>query len=241
MTSSAKKVSRPTGRKKSKKRRGPGQTLSKRTKKLNKLSPKPKRAQPTSKKIVSSLSSRSNSELLAMWQNCLEKLGDEQQKWWHASAEKVLRKIGAEWRKRANASEIPEGQFAWPSTVAERGVESLGFVQAPKEGMLGYLGYRVGDTNGLDSGSRQRILAEVFRGSLPPLDSPEYLEQWGEPKSVARLKKLAETIAALTRNAKRRDASRLSTAIGDWEDDLDFLYVEFYIGRFGFSWPSVNG
>jgi len=28
--------------------------------------------------------------------------------------------------------------------------------------------------------------------------------------------------------------------VEDWEEDLDFLFHEFYRGRFGFAWPRVQ-
>jgi hypothetical protein len=48
---------------------------------------------------------------------------------------------------------------------------------------------------------------------------------------------MAETIAALARNAKRRADVGMEGAIEDWEDDLDFLFRAFYRGRFRFGWP----
>ena len=58
--------------------------------------------------------------------------------------------------------------------------------------------------------------------------------------SAQRLRKLAETIAALTRNAKRRRDSIMATAIEHWEQDLEFLYYEFYVEKFYFGWPTTD-
>jgi hypothetical protein len=52
---------------------------------------------------------------------------------------------------------------------------------------------------------------------LPPLDGPAYYLEWGMPLTAQRLKKMANTLAALSRNAKRRDAISYASAIGDWE------------------------
>ena len=59
-------------------------------------------------------------------------------------------------------------------------------------------------------------------------------------RAAARLKKMAETIAALARNAKRRNNASLDQAIRDWEHDLSFLYHTYYVGHFGFGWPSTS-
>jgi hypothetical protein len=49
---------------------------------------------------------------------------------------------------------------------------------------------------------------------------------------------MAETIAALTRNARRRRDQKMNAAIRDWEMDLDFLYWEYYVEKFKFDWPN---
>jgi hypothetical protein len=65
------------------------------------------------------------------------------------------------------------------------------------------------------------------------------MDEWGENNSSMRLQKLANTIASLTKNAKRRK-SPPAQAISDWESDLDWLKDSFYNGRFSFHWPSAN-
>ena len=83
-------------------------------------------------------------------------------------------------------------------------------------------------------------MKRVFEGALPPVFPPDYMDAWNLPGSAARLKKLAETIAAMARLFKRRHDSRFDDAISDWEADLQFLYDEFYLGRFGFAWPTAK-
>ena len=105
-------------------------------------------------------------------------------------------------------------------------------------GMLGFLGYRVGKTDGVKENIRRKMLIEIFNGVLPPLNSFQYVDEWGEQKSAARLKKMANTIAAFVRNFKRMKNPHFDTAIMEWEADLKFLYDEFYVRRFGFDWPE---
>ena len=59
------------------------------------------------------------------------------------------------------------------------------------------------------------ILEYAFECDLPPVNDPAYHEEWGEPRTVQRLYKLANTLAALIRNAKRRDAVSMERAIND--------------------------
>lgn len=55
-----------------------------------------------------------------------------------------------------------------------------------------------------------------------------------------RLKKMAESIAAFARNAKRKRTSVLDDAVVDWEADLRFLFETYYVGKFRFEWPSIS-
>ncbi|MBI5945579.1 MAG: hypothetical protein HY864_14555 [Chloroflexi bacterium] len=131
-----------------------------------------------------------------------------------------------------------EGFFMWPSTHAPASKHGFnGDVFFYRRGLLSYVGYRVGQ-QGISKNTRLQILDCVFHKNLPRVDSPEYMEEWGDPKTAARLKKLAETLAALIRNAKRRaNSNNLSEAISDWEADLKYLYSKYYIDWFDFVWP----
>jgi hypothetical protein len=53
-----------------------------------------------------------------------------------------------------------------------------------------------------------------------------------------RLGPPTDSIAAFTRNAKRKRGSGMWAAIKDWEQDLEFLYTEYYVGHFRFAWPE---
>lgn len=49
---------------------------------------------------------------------------------------------------------------------------------------------------------------------------------------------MAESIAYIVRT-KRHMSADYSVAIEHWEEDLQFLYEQFYVKRFGFSWPRT--
>jgi hypothetical protein len=131
-----------------------------------------------------------------------------------------------------------EGIFDWPSTDAPASEYGfIGDIYFYKDGLLDYVGYNVGVTNGKPEVIRHKLLDCVFHNELPNVNNPEYMEEWAEPESPRRLQKLAETIAALTRNAKRKIEYDYSVAIREWEEDLDYLYNEYYLGYFHFGWP----
>ena len=98
--------------------------------------------------------------------------------------------------------------------------------------MLSLLGYHVGETLTLHPSIRESILQYAFEHHLPPVGDVAYFDEWGEPRGARRLQKLANTLASLARNAKRRDPLTLSRAISEWEQDLMFLYEQYYVHLF---------
>ena len=178
-------------------------------------------------------------ETLSLWHNALRILADKSKRPQHALAQEVVDAIGREWELRRRTPLKSDDFFKWPSTEARAGDGSLDTDDWLKEGVLQFMGYRVGNTDGEPQGIRERILAEIFSGPIPPVFPRAYLDEWGRSWSVLRLKKMAETIAALTRNAKRRRDLRMQAAVRDWEKDLRFLYEEYYVGKFQFGWPAT--
>lgn len=134
-----------------------------------------------------------------------------------------------------------DDQFKWPSTEAPTGSGTLRSFDAPTDGILSLFGYQVGHASQLNAPTRYLILDRIFRMSLPPVLPGSHMALWGMPNSSRRLKKIAETIAALVRNAKRRHNASYSRAIFEWESDLQQLHDTLYIGRFDFGWPSTEG
>jgi hypothetical protein len=136
--------------------------------------------------------------------------------------------------------EILPNYFPWPSTDTTDGMGELdeSFFQH-QQGVLGLVGYRVG-VSGIDASRRQGLLDFVYSNNLPPINSAEYMAEWGKPNSALRLEKMAESVAAFTRNFKRRKSVRFSTAISEWETDLAYLKATYYIGRYNFLWPRIE-
>jgi hypothetical protein len=120
-----------------------------------------------------------------------------------------------------------EKPFSWPPITAE-----------PADGMLKLCGYKVG-LNGLPENQRRQILDNVFLHFLPSIDDVSYLGEWGQPGTAKRLRKLAESIAAFTRNAKRRNSGNFNKAIQNWEADLAYLKRTYYEEQFNFHWPRT--
>lgn len=175
-----------------------------------------------------------------MWRNAVKTLSEPNKQALHPRAEIIMREINQEWEKRYRLPIDPDEIFMWPSTQANTGSGYLYTENWIKEGGQQCMGYRVGDTDGESQGIRERILAEIFSGWIPPVFPRVYLDEWGVPASAGRLRKMAETITALTRIAKRPRGMKMQSAIRDREKDLNFLYLEFYVGYFYFSWPESS-
>jgi len=107
-------------------------------------------------------------------------------------------------------------------------------------GLLKHSGYEVGETYGKPEAERRRILNYLFlKDDLEDVDDKSYVAEWGEKKTFSRLKKMAECIAAFTRNAKHNSYDYIE-AIHDWESDLSYLKVTFYDGWHNFPWPNLD-
>lgn len=165
-------------------------------------------------------------ELAARWRNCVERLQDPSQFATHDMALKHIEEIEALW-------------FRWPTTHPP----SPGGGAPPffpyEEGILSFLGYRVGNTNGIAEHMRRAILSRAVEGILPPLNDWEYMEGWGKPKTINRLRKLVYTIHSFRQNALNNRTVDMSFAIAHWGSDLNYARQEYY-NRYGpFEWPRV--
>ena len=191
-------------------------------------------------RVIEKLSTMKINDMMKLWRNAVGILADKKRRKMHRDARKVLDAIGIEWERRGEAQVESDEYFNWPSTEAAGGNGQLGTQDWLREGMLNFMGYKVGTTSGLTTTVREKILTEIFAGSLPPAFPRSYLAEWGRASTSQRLRKMAETISALIRNAKRRRDSTMSVAIEHWEQDLKFLHYKFYFEKFHFGWPSIE-
>lgn len=108
--------------------------------------------------------------LLRLWQNALRYSAEgTPDKGRRAAALRVIIAVEAEWSNRGLDQGLCEQAFAWPTTDApkRKGPALAGF-EGGEDGMLSYLEYRVGKTNGQPRRVRRAILDRVFYGKLPP-------------------------------------------------------------------------
>lgn len=129
----------------------------------------------------------------------------------------------------------------WPRTDAPVGLGALFDVEWVTAGMLAHHGYHVGQY-GEPRHTRLRILEQLLKSDLHNTPFSEaYLREWGGPGGLVRLLKIANTIAALCRNARRKPGN-FQAAIQEWESDLEYLhdthFVQFLKTPLG-TWPTI--
>ncbi len=195
------------------------------------------RAEAMATRIAATLPDMPLDKMYVLWTNVGKDLSHSKQVL-RLAAPMLLRAIEQERNRRGPGavSPLPNGGFfRWPSTTAEGGDSQLHF-EADAFGVLAQAGYRVGVTRGEPEVARRRTLARLFQDDITHVPPGG---EWGNHGSARRLKKLAYTIAALTRNAKRR-GPQMARAVTEWEADLKYLYDRFYVGRFDFPWPKTT-
>lgn len=121
-------------------------------------------------------------------------------------------------------------------------------IKKPAIGVLKHAGYVVGKNKGLSPDERQKILRKVFISQLYEILSeeyvrdckknyPYYLDEWGAAKSERRLVKMRDFIASGCRTRKRAGHNE---AASDYEDDLEWLRLNFHKGHFKFDWENYQ-
>lgn len=103
------------------------------------------------------------------------------------------------------------------------------------EGLLSYMGYHVGHSGQLRK-QRRDILERVMESTLPKIISPEYIADWGEPRSQQRLRKLADSLAAFRSDRERKVKTSNDEAIRDWTDDLQYLKETYWDKSWEWRW-----
>jgi hypothetical protein len=130
--------------------------------------------------------------------------------------------------------------FKWPSTrVYALSQICADALVVEDTGVLSHFGYHVG-RGSLPTRERREILDGILSVQT---QNPKIIDgNFGPPFSCARLRRIAYTIAFLTRNAKKQPSKDYSNSIADWESDLQYLKLTYYDNKCdggSFRWPYV--
>lgn len=195
------------------------------------------------KKNIAMLPSESAEALQNRWLNCLRNHLKPESEFPRAYLNALMDAINQEWKRRKLNTNSLSGD-EWPTTHVGLTTSSILSADWPEEGILSFVGYRVGKTNPTRPKELRKLILEgIFLGEIPPIIPRNLLSDWGDPDTKKRLLKIANVLAALTRNAKRKRQADMSIAIGHWEDDLEYLRRKFWLPNFSAwgasSWPSA--
>ena len=141
--------------------------------------------------------------------------------------------------------------FRFPTTditVNEEGSKSTFPKVLKNESLLKTYGYAVGKKDGKLQHERMFILSNIYENEITSFAKKKHqddIDDYGKPNSAQRLKKIADTIASITRSKKLemvKTGKDYVQAISDWEDDLAKLKVKYYDGKYDydFKFPTTD-
>ena len=146
-----------------------------------------------------------DNDILSLYKNALRLIS----KGSNQDAEAVIQAIQTEWAERL--SKARQGRYK--STT-------------PRVGMLGTLGYSVGQS-GVKTKLRRIILDQVVSGELPIVGSPAYTLEWGKPNTKERYRKLLRTLQALKSNGMTRENWDMDKAVIEWAEDIEYIETKY--------------
>lgn len=201
-----------------------------------------RRAERAASAAIERMPSMKLSQLHALWVNANRIAAQDDDLSTKSIALRVLQAIAHERDRRGSKKGTidPDEKFVWPSTEIGQGASWTARGRGSSEGLLAGAGYHVGVTRGQPQSLRRRVLSEAYGGMDASRNDPFEEAEWGPPSTGRRLKRLAYAIAAMTKSAKARTGSALAVAISEWEEDLEWLRVTYYDGRYDFPWPSTD-
>ncbi|MDQ1902199.1 hypothetical protein RAH32_17390 [Paracoccus sp. WLY502] len=132
------------------------------------------------------------------------------------------------------SKESVQPEWIWPvvnkpPSSSGNGLDGDGIFRAFSA--LKLFGYTVGKTEGWPQKRRQQFLSDFMEKRLPAIVASTFGDDYGTPLSSTRLRKVANVIASNASLRYLHDPYRYRDAIQDWESDLAFLKMKYYVGR----------
>lgn len=151
-------------------------------------------------KVLEKIPQMDDNELSRLFANAIDLISRDKQV---EQALKVKKAIQVEWKSRLEA--FHSGNYK---------------ADTPDVGILKTIGYRVGN-DGLPEHKRRILIDYVLSEILPPVGSPAYMAEWGEPETAERYRKAHRVIRVLASSAKT--LGNQDKAASDWEADLAYM------------------
>jgi hypothetical protein len=151
------------------------------------------------------LNGKDDNALTVMYQNCIRAIIENNK--FAPQARAQLEQINDIWSHRLKLA-----------------ASGLYKADTPTVGVLKTVGYQVGNS-GEKSARRREILDFVMSSRLPPVGSPAYMLEWGEPNSKERYRKLHRVLTVF-RSGGLHDP-KMDQACRDWGDDLAYIEAKW--------------
>lgn len=130
--------------------------------------------------------------------------------------------------------------FVWPDASFAHSPELSEFSFQNEKGLLGSMGYHVGE-HAAPEGERRQILVQVFEAhqlNFPEELPDRYKNGWGLANSAQRLKKIADSICHFAKSFVAQRGTEYA-AVEHWRSDLQWLKATYYEPSFKFEWPKL--
>lgn len=112
-----------------------------------------------------------------------------------------------------------KSQWALLSNETDRG-----FTGRIDPGLMAVMGYRVGDTNGINSEHRRMIIMDVIAGPLPLVGDYHYMQWWGLDESAERVEAMKSWLKDKINSPQHKNHYR---AQDEWKADLFWVESTF--------------
>lgn len=131
----------------------------------------------------------------------------------------------------AETSKIMVAKWKWPIVMKSPPSGKGGENEYGAEfSALRIFGYAVGKTKGWPVRKRHDFLTDFMEMELPDIVEKLFSDEYGQPFTTTRLRRMANVIASNASRFHRNDAQKYAVAISDWEIDLEFLKEKYYEG-----------
>lgn len=145
-------------------------------------------------------------------------------------------------RKKVDAQLLSNTpRWEWPVVRTDLGKTKVDG-RFKERSALKIFGYTVGKVAGWPEMKRRKFLSDFIECQLPNIVFDFFGDEYGEPFSSQRLRRVATVLASNASLRLRSDPVKFAYAISDWKDDLDFLRKKYYVGmdmRFE-PWHTVS-
>lgn len=164
-----------------------------------------------------------------------DEAADASWRWWTEEGPAVRAAAAQRAHTRTRSRGLPPARAAGSWHIIAAGGNGL-----RDESAMHRLGYLVGESHGLSVAARRALLDRFFSEPLPSLVRTHFGDEYGEPGSEKRLRRMSGLMAWNTERFRRHDPARFGASVAAWAADLEYLRARWHDGWFAFPWPRAE-